>query len=65
MVNVPTFSGSSRPKCWSIGSSSLLKKRLTNASLTIATGAVVSLSASVNVRPRSDRHAEVLQVVAR
>jgi hypothetical protein len=30
-----------------------LKKRLTKASLTIATGAVVSLSASVNARPRS------------
>ena len=28
IVKVPTFSGSSRPKCWPIGSSSLLKKRL-------------------------------------
>ena len=36
-----------------IGFSSLEKKRFTNASLTIATGAVVSLSASVNARPRT------------
>ena len=53
---VLTFSGRSRPKCWSSGSSSLLKNRLTNASFTIATGAVVSLSASVNTRPRTHRH---------
>src|SRR5213078_3448862 len=62
MVKVPTFWGSSRPKCWPIGSSSLLKKRLANASLTIATGAAVSLSASVNARALQ-RHAEILQVV--
>jgi hypothetical protein len=44
---VPAFSGMSMPKCCSIGSSSLLKNRFTNASLTIATGAAVSLSAAV------------------
>jgi hypothetical protein len=40
-----------------------LEEALANASLTIATGAVVSLSASVNARPARHRHAEVLQVV--
>ena len=63
MRKVPAFSGRSRPKCWSSGSSSLLKKRLTNASFTTATGAVVSLSAAVKCAPADDRHAEVLQVV--
>ena len=38
------------PKCWASGSSSLRKKRFTNASLTTATGAVVSLSAVVKAR---------------
>jgi hypothetical protein len=50
---VPASSGRSMPKCWSRGSSPFLKKRFTKASLTTATGAVVSSSAVENARPRT------------
>src|SRR5258708_2651784 len=49
MRNVFTFSGRSVPKCRSIGASLRLKKQFTNASVTIATGAVFSLSAGFDV----------------
>ena len=64
-VNVSTFSGRSRPKCCPSGSSSCLKNRFTNASLTIATSARGLVVGGAEMPSAHQRDAEVLQVVAR
>ena len=63
MRNVPTFSGRSSPKCWPSGSSSLLKKRFTNASLTIGDRRGGFVVRRGERPPPQHRHPEVLKVV--